>query len=171
MSLPEFVVKSGKKVFPTGSIAAFRRMQPDISGFVSGSISITAGPPVPTTQCHLEIEKLSALSECRLAFYTIAPDDTMPTMPYSPSPMGIEFFGNPEEMETTKVCHFYLEGTYKFLMRGQFIEGKIFVPLFFKAAERSITSLPVQATTDPWRPWRYTNSSGFVMQSGPIKAE
>jgi len=171
MSLPEFVAKSGKKVFPTGSVAAFKRVEPDMAGFVSGHGSITAGPPVLTTQCRLEIEKLPALSECRLAIYTIPPDDTMPTMPYSPGPMGIEFFGNPEDMETTKVCHFYLEGTYKFLMRGEFIEGELFVPLFFKVAERCITSLPVQATTDPWRRWRYTMGSGFVMQSGRIKAE
>jgi hypothetical protein len=171
MSLPEFVVKSGKKVFPTGSAAAFKRVQPDMAGFVSGYGSITAGPPAPTTQCRLEIEKLPALSECRLAFYTIAPDETMPTMPYSPGPMGIEFFGNPEDMETTKVCHFYLQGTYKYLMRGEFIEGKFFVPLFFKVAERCITSLPVQATTDPWRPWQYTMGSGFAIQSGPVKAE
>jgi hypothetical protein len=142
-----------------------------MAGFVSGHGSITAGPPVPTTQCRLEIEKLPALSECRLAFYTIPPDDTMPTMPYSPGPMGIEFFGNPEDMETTKVCHFYLEGTYKFLMRGEFIEGKLFVPLFFNVAERCVTSLPVQATTDPWRRWSYTMGSGFVMQSGRVKAE
>jgi len=171
MLLPEFVVKSGKKAFPTGGTAAFKRIQPDMSGFVSGSGMITAGPSAPTTHCRLEIEKLPALSECRFAFYTIAPDDTMPTMPYSPGPMGIEFSGNPEEMETTKMCHFYLEGTYKFLMRGEFIESKLFVPLFFKVAERCIKSLPVQPTTGPWRPWRYTMSSGFVMQCGPVKAE
>jgi hypothetical protein len=86
-----------------------------------------------------------------------------------PGPVGIEFFGNPEDMETTKVCHFYLEGTYKYLMRGEFIEGSFFVPLFFKVAERSITSLPIQETSDPWRPWRYTTGPGFTMQSGPLK--
>jgi hypothetical protein len=171
MSLPEFVVKSGKKVFPPGSVAAFRRVQPDITGFVSGEGSITARPAGPTTQCRLEIEKLPALSECRLAFYTIAPDGTMPTMPYSPGPMGSEFFANPADMEATKVCHFYLEGTYKFLMRGEFIEGKLFLPLFFKVTARRITSLPVQASTDPWRVWRYTLVSGFAMHAGGIKAE
>jgi hypothetical protein len=171
MSLPEFFVKSGKKVFPTGSEAAFKRVQPDMAGFVSGHGCITAGPPGPTTQCRLEIDKLPALSECYLAFYTVAPDDTMPTMPYSRGPMGIEYSGNPEDMETTKVCHFYLEGTYKFLLRGEFIECKLFVPLFFKVAERRITSLPVQATTDPWRVWEYTMVTGCVMQSGQAKAE
>jgi hypothetical protein len=171
MALPEFFTKVGKTVFPPGSEAAFKTVQPDMVGFVSGHLSITAGRPVPTTQCRLEIEKLPALSECRQAFYTIAPDDTMPTMPYSPGPTGIEFFGNPEDMETTKVCHFYLQGTYKFLLRGEFIEGQFFVPLFFKVSERAISSLPVQVTTDPWHPWSYTMRAGIVMQSGRVKAE
>jgi hypothetical protein len=56
-------------------------------------------------------------------------------------------------------------------MRGEFVEGKLFVPLFFKVAERCITSLPVQATTDPWRRWKYTIGSRFVMQFGRVKTE
>jgi hypothetical protein len=171
MSLPEFVVKSGRKAFPTGAVASFKRDEPEMVGLIRGQGCITAGPPVPTTQCRLEIEKLPASSESRLAFYTIAPDETMPTMPYSHGPMGVEFFGNPEDMETTKVCHFYLEGTYKFLMRGEFIESKVFVPLFFKVAERRIRSLPVQATAEPWRCFCWMMGSGATLQAGHIKPD
>jgi hypothetical protein len=167
MSLPEFVVKSGKKAFPAGAVVTIKKVEPDMSGFVNGNGSVTLGRQVPTTQCRLEIEKLPASSECRLAFYTIAPDETLPTMPYSRGPMGIESFGDPEVMQTTKVCHFYLEGSYKFLMRGEFIEAKLFVPLFFKVADRSIGSLPVQGTTERWRRWTYALSPGFVLQCGP----
>jgi hypothetical protein len=171
MSLPEFFTKMGKQKIPAGSVIALQTVQPDVTGFVSGQGSITAGRRVPTTQCRVEIAELPALSEYRIAFYTIPPDDTLPTMPYSPGPMGIELFGNPEDMEATKVCHFYLEGTYQFFLRGEFVEAKFFVPLFFKVAGRCITSLPVQTTTDPWHPWRHTMSSGVVMHFGPVAAE
>jgi len=85
--------------------------------------------------------------------------------------MRIEAYGNPEEMHTTRVCHFYLEGAYKFAMRGEFFQGTFFVPLFFEAAQRSISSLPAQASRQSWRVWSYTMSYGFVMQVGASKAD
>jgi hypothetical protein len=171
LCLPELVVKSGQKQFHTGAVVRFLRVQPDMVGVIRGEGSVTAGPPVPTTQCRVEIEKLPASSESRLAFYTIAPDDTMPTMPYSPGPMGREFFGNPEDMETTKVCHFYMGGTYQFVHRGEFVKGTLFVPILFIAAERRATSLPVQQTTEPYKVFRFTMGSGATIRVGMVQPE
>ncbi len=76
---------------------------------------------------------------------------------------------DPEEMDSHKERHFYLEGCYQFLLRGEFVTNACFVPLLFKTKERTITSYPVQETTEPWKIWRVMLGSGATLTVGGPK--
>jgi hypothetical protein len=75
---------------------------------------------------------------------------------------------DPEKMDEHKECHFYLEGTYQFLLRNEYVTGNFFVPLLFKAEPRTVTSYPVQDSSFPWKVWSGTISRGATLGVGGV---
>ncbi len=90
-------------------------------------------------------------------------------MPYQLCKMSDDFMKDPEEMDSHKECHFYLEGSYQFMLRNEYVTTSFFVPLLFKAHERKIKSYSVQDTVEPWHVWRGQLMSGGTLQVGGIQ--
>ena len=137
-----------------------------MTGIVRGNATVTAHPLGPTHQWNLEIDRLPANSEFCFAFYTVVPDESMPSMPYQKCKTLPDLFKDPEEMATHKECHFYLKGSYQFVLRNEFVTTAIFVPLLFKAKERAINSYPVQDSPEPWKVWNDVLCSGATLKVG-----
>lgn len=166
MNLPEVVARPGHFSVPTGPVIQFRPIRFASTGSVSGNASVTAHPSGPTHQWNLAIERLPANSEFRIAFYTVLPDESMPSMPYQLCQTAPEVFNDPERMDEHKECFFYLDGTYQFVLRGEYVPVTLFVPLLFKAKERTARSYPVQDSIQPWKVWRDVMGSGATLAAG-----
>jgi hypothetical protein len=166
LNLPEIVARHGYVSFPTGPVVRFRPIRAAAAGIVSGTGAVTAHVPHPTHQWNLEIDRLPANSEFRIAFYSVVPDGSMPSMPYEQCKTLPNVFKDPEQMDTHKECYFYLDGAYQFLLRGEYVPSTLFVPLLYKAAGRAISSYSVQDSIQPWKVWGEVISSGATLRVG-----
>lgn len=165
MNLPEVVMAGGNSDVPIGSQVRTRAVQPANRVFLSGDASATVGRPIATMHHLLEADNLGAGAKITTAFYTAKPEMTMP---YDLVRLNPESgFADPAKMDEHKECHFYLQGTYQFLLRKEYVTGTVFVPLLFNAESRTVASYPVQDTTEPWKVWHGVVMKGATLRTGP----
>jgi hypothetical protein len=164
MHLPEVVAGGGDAKVPLGCNVQINAIDPQMQAHVSGNASVTQGPKVATRHHVLQVDNLGPQQKIVSGFYTAKPDMTMPYDFVRLNPDSN--FEDPEKMDEHKICFFFLEGTYQFMLRGEYVTGKVFVPLFFKADTRMTTSRPVQTSTERWRVARAELSSGANLQTG-----
>jgi hypothetical protein len=164
MNLPEVVAGRGDSIVPIGINVQINAVDPQLQAHVSGGGSVTQGPKVPTRHHILQADKLGPHQKIVTGFYTAKPEQTMPYDFVRLNPDSN--FEDPEKMDEHKICFFFLEGTYQFLLRGEYVTGKLFVPLFFKADPRMTESRPVQTSSEPWRVARAEFTRGANLQTG-----
>jgi len=165
LNLPEAIARPGLYELPIGTRARIRSVEGAQQVSISGDATVNRAPPVLNTNHLLEADKIGPRSKIMAAFYTVKPLFTMPYELCRLNP-GSDF-EDPEKMDEHKICHFFLEGQYQFLLRNEYVNGFFFVPLLFKADSRCTTSYPVQDTVDPWQTWRGTIWRGATLHTGP----
>jgi hypothetical protein len=58
---------------------------------------------------------------------------------------------DPDAIIPPDLINFFVEGTYQFLLRGEYVTAGIFVPLRYSWRSREITTLPGQTSPEGWR--------------------
>jgi hypothetical protein len=102
----------------------------------------------PTPNQTLEIPRLSAGETVALLLYTLSDfhvrmtDD--PSLPSRP----VEDPDSILPQDHRLWC--YMEGTYQYVLRGEYITAVVFVPLRYSFRNRTITSLPCEASCEAW---------------------
>jgi hypothetical protein len=117
--------------------------------------------PAQATPHHsLEVPSLSGGARVKIAFYTTT----------CWTPMRIEDgkqipIENPDAVVPKNELRFYLEGTYQFILRGEYVASGFFVPLIYSYTERTVKSLPIQESSEPWNVIRTLLFPGFQLQT------
>jgi hypothetical protein len=114
---------------------------------VAGTNRVASPPEAPTTNHVLSISQIPPGEQVELSFYTANPvevriSDT-PEGPLRPAP-------DPDAAFPPNYLMFFLEGTYQFVLRGEYVTTDILVPLKYNFKDRVITSLPAQGSREPW---------------------
>jgi hypothetical protein len=149
LSLPEVSARGGDYRMPVGTEIEIEPIYPSMQAQVTGqACAAKHHSKIPTTQHRLQINKLAPGAVFSTGVYTARPEQTMPYDWTRINPDG--GCDDPEKMDEHKVCFFYLEGTYQFQLRDEYVTAEFFVPLHFEAATRTITSRPVQTSSAPW---------------------
>lgn len=164
LNLPEVIMCGGDYDIPPGIDCRINAVDPPNQATVRGNASVTDGAKVPTTQWTIQAARLGPGQRIVLGFYTAKPDMTMPYDFVRLNPDSN--FEDPEKMDEHKVCFFFIDGSYQFMLRNEYVTGKSFVPLFFKADTRMTTSRPVQASSEPWRVPRTEVNRGADLKTG-----
>ncbi|GAA4440301.1 hypothetical protein [Bremerella cremea] len=147
MRLPEAVYTYGEPSKKAGTkiIAKPDRTPWTVSSVGSGSVS--AGEHAPTPNHVLEIPLLSAEETVRIPFYTF---EYFQIMLSPPDEKSLVPAPNPDDVNMGNKLNWYFEGTYQFVLRGEFITADFFVPLRYSFDRRVVTSLPCQSTAERW---------------------
>jgi len=126
-------------------------LRPDVSNWsvqsVAGTNRVAARQAKSTANHRLAISEIPAGERVELSFYTANPAEVKiidsPEGPWRPAP-------DPDSALPPNRLTFFIEGTYQFVLRGEYVTTEILVPLKFNFKERLITSLPAQASREPW---------------------
>jgi hypothetical protein len=164
LNLPEVLMCGGDYSIPPGVDLRLNAVDPPNQAVVRGNASATDGQKVPTTHWTLQADKLGPGQRIVLGFYTAKPEMTMQYDLVRLNPdLNHE---DPEKMDEHKICFYFLEGKYQFLLRSEYVTGNVFVPLSFKADTRMTESRPVQTSSDPWRVARASLTRGADLKIG-----
>jgi hypothetical protein len=109
--------------------------------------SVVATSPGPTPNHTLSVDVLPASETLNIACYTFSPAQIMLYDTPESSPRPCE---DPDAIIPLDLIHFFIEGSYQFLLRGEYLTADIFVPLRYSWRRREITTLPVQPSRDGW---------------------
>ncbi len=109
---------------------------------------VVATRPGPIPNHTLAINMLSASETFTIACYTFAPAQVVlyDTLDSPPRPAE-----DPDAIMPEDLIHFFIEGSYQFLLRGEYVTADVFVPLRYSWRNRVITTLPGQPSREGWR--------------------
>jgi len=114
---------------------------------VAETNTVAAAKEVPTTNHLLAISQIPPGECVDLSFYTANPVEVRifdtPEGPWRPAP-------DPDTAFPENHLMFFLEGSYQFVLRGEYVTVEILLPLKYKFKDRVIASLPVQVSREPW---------------------
>jgi hypothetical protein len=148
MRLPEAILTYGHHRKNAGTHLVANPIRPQWTALsVQQGGKVISSPPEPTPNHSLEVPRLSSEETCTIAFYTlphytvmIGKDQTSPPVPAE----------RPDSCFPETHVSFYLEGTYQFLLRGEYVTAEFFVPLRYSFEERRVQSRPCQHSSEGW---------------------
>jgi hypothetical protein len=149
INLPESILTYGH--FQKAPATHFEA-EPDIEAWSVDSVqpkgSVVAASSGPIPNHTLSVDVLPASEILSIAFYTFAPAQVMLYDTPESSPQPCE---DPDAILPQDLIQFFIEGSYQFLLRGEYVSVEIFVPLRYSWRSREITTLPAQPSRDGWR--------------------
>jgi hypothetical protein len=149
INLPESILTYGYFQKPLSShFAAKPAIGPWTVESVQPGGKIIATKPGPIPNHTLEIDVLPASEAITISCYTFAPAQMMLYDTIDSPPRPCE---DPDAIIPPDLLNFFVEGTYQFLLRGEYVTADIFVPLRYSWRKREITTLPGQTSPEGWR--------------------
>jgi hypothetical protein len=151
LHLPEPIVAFGHLQKNTGTRFSCKPLHvPWTVESVQTGGAVRAGDEKPSANHLLEIAALSAKEYVQFSFYTAGEGILLISDSPGSPPRRAE---NPDEilqMLPQNLVHFFLEGTYQFVLRGEYITADVFVPLRYNFKDRITTSLPCRSSRESW---------------------
>jgi hypothetical protein len=149
LRLPEAVFTYGDPIKNAGTrLEAKPHLPPWTVETIQPGAAVRAPEQSWTPNHTLEIPKPSASETVIIPFYTMAfyrvgvtPDPAVP-MTQVEDPDAI--------LPQDHRLWWFPEGTYQFLLRGEYVTTDLFVPLRYSFRARTVTSLPCQASSEGW---------------------
>jgi hypothetical protein len=149
VNLPESILTYGHFQKPAAThFEAKPKIEPWSVDSVQPGGSVVATRPEPIPNHTLSIDVLPASETLTIAFYTFAPAQVMLYDTPNSTPRPCE---DPDAILPQDLIQFFMEGSYQFLLRGEYVTADLFVPLRYSWRRREITTLPAQASRGGWR--------------------
>jgi hypothetical protein len=153
MFLPEAVVRYGQPTKNAGTrIEALPVRAPWEVVSVQSDGAVANTEQAPTPNHTLDIQRLGANEIVIIPFFTISyfqmmliTDPQSAHSPVEPVPMH-----DPDALPETNYLRWFLQGSFQFLLRGEYMTNEILVPLRYKFKDRKTMSLPCEPSTDSW---------------------
>ena len=127
---------------PPGINCRFLPRPASMQTVIKGKGSVSVPPQQPSSLCVLEIDRIPAHVQIEMVFCTVPPRPPEE----GPSPaLWDSMFNDPD-----LIPHF-INGTYQFTVRNEYLTHPFFVPLVGDKDKRTITAEPVQEPPAPKR--------------------
>ena len=110
----------------------------------------------------LSIDVLPASEVFTIAFYTFAPAQVQLFDPATFQPLPT---GDIDAILPLDLITFFVEGSYQFLLRGEYVTADVFIPLRYSWKNRAITTLAAQSSRAGYRVNPITVFPGIQIQS------
>jgi hypothetical protein len=153
MHFPEAVVRYGKPTKNAGTRIEALPVRPawTVDSVQPGGAVLNADAS-PTPNHTLEIPRLGANENVSIPFYTVQHYQVMMTPGPVTAPGPAEFvpMPDPDALPETNQLHWFLQGSYQFLLRGEYVTTEILVPLRYKFKDRKVTSLRCESSAEAW---------------------
>jgi hypothetical protein len=147
MVLPEAILTYGEVNHNAGTHLAANRTESSWIVESTGDAKVVEGQKRPTTRHTLQIPMIGPQELISIAFFTIDPHYFVIVDPPNPD------FGPGVDLDALfpeNHIRFFLEGSYQFLLRGEYVTTELFVPMRYGYKSREVASLPVQTSSEPW---------------------
>ncbi|MGI8978578.1 MAG: hypothetical protein ACR2FY_05095 [Pirellulaceae bacterium] len=144
MYLHEPVLMGGKSTHNAGTVIRVIPAETPWTVTSAGAGAVIDPPQNLAQNLILEIQVLSPAESVIIPFYTCDPQYQAET----DQPVDCEI--DLDSIYTGFRTPFFLEGTYQFLLRGEYVTTEIFVPLRYSYKNRTIASFPSQISREPW---------------------
>jgi hypothetical protein len=154
MYFPEAVITYGE---PTKNAGTRIEAKPVHSAWTVNSVqpggAVLNADPSPTPNHTLDIARLGAKENITIPFFTVKWFQMMRLSDPAAPPGAASFIPieDPDSLPETNSLQWFLQGSFQFLLRGEYVTNELLVPLRYKFKDRKINSLPCESSVEAWR--------------------
>ncbi len=149
MRLPEAVFTYGDPVKNAGTRLELRPHRPawTVESVQEGG-AVRHPVQAPTPNHTFDAPRVSANETIAVPIYTLPYFQVSAT----PDPSHPLVLGEDPDafLPQDRRVWWYLEGSYQFLLRGEYVTNELFVPLRYSFRDRAVTSLPCESSAEGW---------------------